>query len=162
MTGVRIYVLCVFLTPLLGTGCAGRQRVSSVPLVSPDAKSERADAGSTRDMQTAIRALRESLRNKRPARQAQPGHPVVSGVKPDPPGGEHAIGTSGKWVVTTTTQRANEPVASTTTRTVNPPGTAQPAGMKLRLVVPVLAAALLLMLAAIAAARTTRRGSQRH
>jgi hypothetical protein len=162
MTRTRIYALCVFLATLPGTGCAGRQRVSSVPSVSPQSQSDRADAGAgaSNEMRKAIGALRESLRQKKPARPAQPPRLSVSDSPPDQHSDEQGVGTSGKWVVTTATQRPNEAVASTATRTVNPPDARPRNGTTLRVVGAVLIAGLLLILAAVAAAR--RRVPERH
>jgi hypothetical protein len=160
MTRTRIYVLCVFLATLPGTGCAGRQGVSSVPTVSPNSKSDRADAGATSEMRKAIGALRESLREKKPAPPAQPPQRSVSASPADQRSDEQGVGTSGKWVVTTATQRPNESSASTATRTVKPPDARPRDGMTLQVVGPLLIAGLLLILAAVAAAR--RRVPERH
>lgn len=160
MTRTRIYVLCVFLATLPGTGCAGRQRVSSVPSVSPSPKSDRADAGATNEMRKAIGALRESLRQKKPAPQAQPPQPSVSDSRPDQRSDEQGVGTSGKWVVTTATQRPNDAVASAP-RTVNPPSAGTPYAVGFRLNGPLLVVAVLLILAAVALVRSGRL-SQRH
>ena len=164
MTLPRMNVLCVFLATLLATGCAGRQRVSSVPTPSPNSKSNRADAGPTNDVRTAMEALRESLRKKKsaPSPQVRAPRPSDSGFASDSRHGEHVIGTSGKWVVTTTTQRPAEPVASPTAQTANAQRAEPQDGVRFRLVGPVLVAALLLILGALVAARATRRVSQRH
>jgi hypothetical protein len=151
MTRTRLYVLCVFLATLPGTGCAGRQRVSSVPSVSSHSKSDRADAGTSTEMRKAIGALRESLREKKPAPAAQPPQQSVSDSPPQH-SDEQGVGTSGKWVVTTATQRPNQAVASMATRTVKPPDARPREGMPLRMVGAVLIAGLLLILAAVVAA----------
>jgi hypothetical protein len=111
-------MLCILLATLLIGGCAHRLKVTAPPAVGAAAKSAGASASAGKEMRDAIKKLRESLRHNKPdtAAHEQVSAPAVH--DPEPQSGAQAVGTSGKWVVTTTTERADPQVTSSTTRTV--------------------------------------------
>jgi hypothetical protein len=144
----RIAVLCVILALSGGTGCAGRHRVSTGRSITDHSNRPapgRAGDSRSNGIKGAISALRESLRQTKPAAgaQQQPQVPSVSQVDP-------TVGTSRQWVVTVTTQRPDGAAAATApqpSNTVNAPATARAARARaigVTWIIPVLMVALVL------------------
>jgi hypothetical protein len=107
---------CVVLVTLLIGSCAHRVRLAA-PAGSSATKSAGAAAGGTKEISDAIGKVRESLRrNKRPAPAEEPASPSAV-QSPELQPGIQPVGTTGKWVVTTTTERENPQVTSSTTQT---------------------------------------------
>ena len=146
---------------LLSGGCAHRVRLAAPPLVGPTAtKSAVAGQGGARQMRDAIGKLRESLRrNKR-----SPAEEPASSTAVDPAeslSGTQPVGTSGKWVVTTTTEREKPQVTSSTTQTVQRPRPQLAlVGQTIRRGWPLLLAGLAIVACVVALRRSVRRSSQ--
>jgi hypothetical protein len=152
-------IACIVLAMLLSGGCAHRVRLAAPPLVSPAAtKSAGAGQGGARQMRDGIGKLRESLRrNKRPAPSEEPAsntavHPLES------QSGTQPMGTSGKWVVTTTTEREKPQVTSSTTQTVQR-SRPQPVSQAVRRGWPLLLAGLAVIACVVALRRSLRRSA---
>src|SRR4051812_2660977 len=105
---------CILLTTLLIGGCAHRVRLTAPPVLGSETKSAGASDAAGKEMRDAIRKLRESLRHKQSEKppQEQVAAPAVQDPDPASQSGTQAVGTSGKWVVTTTTERADPQVTS--------------------------------------------------
>jgi hypothetical protein len=151
---------CIVLAMLLSGGCAHRVRLAAPPLVGPAAtKSAGAGQGGAKQMRDAIGKLGESLRrNKRPAPAQEPAS-TTAVHPPESPSGTQPVGTSGKWVVTTTTEREKPQVTSSTTQTVQR-SRPQLVSQAVRRGWPMLIAGLAVVACLVALTRSRRRSAQ--
>jgi hypothetical protein len=110
-------------------------------------------------MRDAIGKLGESLRrNKRPAPAQEPAS-TTAVHPPESPSGTQPVGTSGKWVVTTTTEREKPQVTSSTTQTVQR-SRPQLVSQAVRRGWPMLLAGLAVVACLVALTRSRRRSAQ--
>ena len=109
-------------------------------------------------MRDAIGKFRESLRrNKRPTAEEPASSTAVD--PPESQSGTQPVGTSGKWVVTTTTEREKPQVTSSTTQTVQR-SRPQPVSQVVRRGWPMLIAGLAVLACLVALTRSLRRSAQ--
>ena len=116
MTLRRAAGLCLILAALLGTGCAGRHRLSTVRGVAVHGLTSRfADAGTNGRKDSAAALGRNSPDIKATGTPQTPQLPSGSSAQLPV---ERPVGTSGKWVVTAITQRPDGPAAAASTHSV--------------------------------------------
>lgn len=159
MASLRAALLCVVVATLLvAAGCAHRSRLAAAPIVARHSSAAPSSDGAA-DLRDAITKLRQSLRHKQPQEGRElPSTPSSSG-RVQPTTNDHAVGTSGKWIVTTTTERETPKVTSSTTRTILRSRPRAAVGHVLRSW-PWLLVGLVFLACLVAVARSTRRISE--
>jgi len=114
MTCRRAAGLCLIVAALLGSGCAGRHRLSTVRSVAVHSNgltSGFAEAG-TNGKKDSAAASGKNFPDRKSTDAAQPPQLPPNAAQPQ------AVGTSGKWVVTAITQRPDGPAAVASTHSV--------------------------------------------
>lgn len=111
--------LCLILAALLGTGCAGRHRLSTIRSVAVHANgltSRFAEAG-TNGRKDAAAASGTNFPDRKATGATQQPPQLPSGALVQLPV-DRSVGTSGKWIVTAITQRPVGPAAADSTHSV--------------------------------------------
>jgi hypothetical protein len=155
MTFRRVAGLWLIFAALVGTGCAGRHRLSTgrtLILHSSGVKSGFAEEAGTTGRKDRAAAVGSSFRETKAADAALPPQLQPDSAVSRPPR-ERAVGTSGDWVVTAITQRPDGPVAATSTQAVNMAGARTSQGLSLKATIHLALAVLVLVICLVVIAR---------